>query len=113
MQLSRPMSESIQKIVFKATGGNIWYEDHHDDIEKPNIKTENLKYIDDLLKNTDNIKRIETVLKFNTPEYRQIEDLQKNSLYLAQHMCKNYNNFKIDLKEIKYERDLTNIKFTN
>lgn len=108
-----PSDTNLQKIVFKATGGNIWYEDHHNDIEKANIKTENLKYIDDLLKNTDNIKRIETVLKFNTPEYRQIEELQKNSFYLAQHMCKNYNNFKIDLKEIKYERDLTNIKFTN
>ena len=106
----------LQKLIYIQTGGKEqWYED----IDEKNknllitIKNENLKHIE-TIKDSNFIEdyRIHNAMKIHSSDYKQIEELERNAIYLAQHMHKNYINFEKDLKEIVHQKDLTSIKFS-
>ena len=63
-------------------------------------------------KNPDGLKRIDMVLKFNTDLYTQIDELQKNGMYLAKQMFKKNETYCNDIKGILYEKDITGIKLS-
>lgn len=109
----------LQKMVYKGTGGlELWWSDLDKTTDLSFInetKAHNLKHINDMLsteKHPGGMKQIDTVFRFNMDNYGQIEELQKQGLYLAKQMFKKNETYCHDIKSILYEKDITGIKFS-
>lgn len=109
----------LQKLVYKGTGGvGLWWGDldKASDLSLINeTKAHNLDHINGMLsteKHPEGMKQIDTVFRFNIDSYNQIDELQKQGVYLAKQMLKKDKTYCHDTKSILYEKDITGIKLS-